>query len=292
VLPQDKQPPDITEYVNATSLGMALAALADGAGTPLAGGSDLWAQKDSGNGRMRARLVNVNRVVQLHGITERDGMIRIGALTTMSDLLQSDLLAARLPVLAATADRFASDQIRNVATIGGNIANASPAADMVVTLIALDAVAEVGSAGGGLRRVAVADIATGPGRTSLKPDKLIVAIELAAPEGGLHAVFVKSGPRPALEISMVSMALAGRRSGDVLKQVRLSFGAVGPTVIRCGATENLIEGRRLGDGLIARALDVMAGEIAPIEDARASAWYRTRMARTFLQQELMKCRSR
>ncbi|MFQ5437481.1 MAG: FAD binding domain-containing protein [Paracoccaceae bacterium] len=289
MLPQNKRPPDIGEYVNANSIDAALAALADGQATLLAGGSDLWAQKDSGNGRIGRRLVNVNRVPDLRGISESAGRIRIGALTTMSEILESDLLARRVPVLVDAADHFASPQIRNVASVGGNIANASPAADMVLPLIVLDAVARVRSVDGE-RDIPVSGVAIAPGKTCLRPEELITAVEFETPSTSFHAAFQKSGSRPALEISIVAMCLGGGLAGSVLADPRLVFGAVGPTAIRCRKTESLIGGRVLTDDLIARALDAMAGEIAPIDDVRASVWYRTHVARTFLKEELSRCR--
>lgn len=289
MLPQNKQPPDIAEYVNATSLEMALAALGDGQGTALAGGSDLWAQKDNGNGRVRRRLVNITRVPELVGITEVGGGIRLGALTTMTEVLESKVVQAKAPVLAVAADHFASPQIRNVATIGGNIANASPAADMVLPLIALGAMVELCSVGK-KRLVPLDGFSTSPGKSQMAPDELITAVEFETPGSGAFAVFCKSGPRPALEISVVAMAMVATRQNATLSNPRIVFGAVGPTSMRCPATEALIDGKPLTDDLIAQALDVMAGEISPIDDFRASAWYRTQMARTFLEQELLACR--
>ncbi len=293
MLPQNKRPAIIDEYMNATSLTTALKALADGKGTPLAGGSDLWAQKDSGNGRIRSRLVNINRIQELHGITQKDQMTRIGALVSVSEILESELLRHSVPVLPDAAGRFASDQIRNAATIGGNIANASPAADIVLPLLSLDATLEIQSWAGKQvsRKLPLADVFIGPGKTSLEPNELITAIEFETPKSGFHAVFCKSGPRPALEISMVAMCLAGMLENGTLRNPRINFGAVGPTPIRCRKAESLIDGQPIDDGLVARALDVMETEISPIDDHRASKWYRIQMARTYLEQELMACRS-
>ncbi len=290
MLPQNKIPPNISEYVNATSLDMALEALADGEGTPLAGGSDLWAQKDDGQGKIRARLVNLGRVSELRGISQDNGAIRLGALTSMSDILESALLAEKLPLLATTADRFASVQIRNVATIGGNIINASPAADMVLPLIALDAELEICSKDKAARKEPLCDFFTGPGKTRLAANELISAVTINTPPSGFYGVFCKSGPRPALEISLVAMCLTGAINNGTLNQTRLVFGAVGPIPMRCRKTENLINGARLTDDLIAGALNTMADEISPIDDFRASKWYRTEMAKTYLEQELIACR--
>ncbi|MCP4316123.1 MAG: xanthine dehydrogenase family protein subunit M [Hyphomicrobiales bacterium] len=293
MLPQNKRPAGIDEYVNATSLAMALEALADGNGTPLAGGSDLWLQKDSGNDRIRPRLVNINRVAELHGISQVGQRIRIGALVSVSEILESALLKDAVPLLPATADRFASIQIRNAATIGGNIANASPAADMVLPLIALDAAVKISSWAGKEvdRKIPLTDFFTGPGMTRLERNELITAIEFETPAAGFHAVFCKSGPRPALEISLVAMCLAGTPQNGTLRNPRICFGAVGPTPIRCRSTEKLIDLRPIDDSLIAKALATMQSEISPIDDIRASKWYRAQVARTYLEQELMACRS-
>lgn len=289
MLPQNKRPPEIDEYVAATSLDKALEAMADGQGSVLAGGTDLWAQKDTGNGRLGGRLVNISRVSELGGISEGGGKIRIGALTTISEILESTLLKKKAPVLPQTANQFASPQIRNAATIGGNIANASPAADGVLPLIGLTASVELRSQSG-TRSVPLSRFFKAPGKTELAADELIAAIDFDAPKANFHAVFCKSGPRPALEISMVAMCLTGQLEGGKLSDPRLVFGAVGPTPMRCEKTEALIDSKTLGDNLISQALDLMATEISPIDDFRASKWYRTQMARTFLEQELLACR--
>ena len=293
MLPQNKRPPDISDYVNATSLLQAVEALADGNGTLLAGGSDLWAQKDSGNGRIRSRLVNINRVDELTGISKDDGTVRIGARVTMSDILASDLLASSAPLLGLVADRFASVQIRNVATIGGNIANASPAGDMALALLCLDGVAEVAFLKDGKinrRDVPLTDMFIAPGKTALATNELIVAVKFTAAGPNHYARFEKSGARPALEISMVAMCLTGDLSGGAFSNIKIAFGAVGPTPLRCPETEKLLAGNKLDDDLIARAVETMSSEISPIDDFRATAWYRGHMAKTFLEQELQKCR--
>jgi CO/xanthine dehydrogenase FAD-binding subunit len=289
-LPQQQQPLAFEDYVNATTLEAALAALADGRGTPVAGGTDLWVQKDLGAKRFGARLVNIRHVAALAGVAEQHGRIRLGALASVTDILESPLLRAATPVLPAAADRFASVQIRNAATIGGNIANGSPAADMVVPLLCLDAEVELASWQGNAvatRRVPLSDMFLGPGKTRRAANELIVAIWLDRPAPGFYAHFSKTGPRPALEIARVSLCLAGRRAGGRLTDVRLAYGAVAPTPIRCQPVERMIEGAALDETTIARILDAADAVIAPIDDLRASAWYRRHLARAFLRQELL-----
>lgn len=288
-LAQELKPLEIEEYVDAVSLEMAVCALADGAGTPVAGGTDLWIQKDLGKRAFGRRLVNIRRVAGLGGIAENDGRVRIGALATMTKILESPLLGRVAPVLPATADRFASVQIRNAATVGGNIANASPAADMVLPLLCLDAEVELASWQGSrvvTRCLPLAVFFTGPGRTRAAPGELVAAISFDRPAPGFHAAFQKSGPRPALEIARVALCIAGRREGRRLSAVRVAVGAVAPTPLRCPHTEAAIEGVALDGAAIASALESLGHEIAPIDDVRGSAWYRRRLAAAFLEEEL------
>jgi CO/xanthine dehydrogenase FAD-binding subunit len=288
-LVQEMKPLEVEAYVDAVSLEAAVRALADGAGTPVAGGTDLWIQKEIGKRAFGRRLVNIRRVAGLGGIAESDGRVRIGALATMTEILECPLLRRVAPVLPATADRFASVQIRNAATVGGNIANASPAADMVLPLICLDAEVEIArwhEQRVVRRYLPLAAFFTGPGRTRAAPDELITAISFERPPSGFQAAFHKSGPRPALEIARVALCIAGRREGRRLSAVRLAVGAVAPTPMRCPRTETAIEGAALDGAAIARALDSLGREIAPIDDVRGSAWYRRHLAAAFLEEEL------
>jgi CO/xanthine dehydrogenase FAD-binding subunit len=288
-LPQLQEPPAIEEYAAPTSLKAALEALADGAGTPVAGGTDLWVQKDEPGKAVGSRLVNIMRVPDLEGIAEKSGRVRLGALVTMTQVLESDLLRKKVPVLPTTADKFASVQIRNAATIGGNIANASPAADFVIPLLCLDAEVALASLKSGkvaTRTIPIAEIFTGPGRTKIAPSELITGVEFELPKKGFHAGFAKTGPRPALEIALVSLGFAAYLDGKALTNVRVALGAVAPTPIRARKTEAMLEGKAIDDSLIESACDSLDNEIKPIDDHRGSAWYRRRLARAYLMQEL------
>ncbi len=288
-LPQAQQPAEFTSYVNAVSLDEALQAMAESGVTVVAGGTDLWVQKDLAAKSVGSTLVNIKRVPELTGIEHAGEQIRLGALTTLTEVLDSELLAAKVSVLPATANRFASVQVRNAATVGGNIANASPAADFVIPLMCLDATVETAFWRGGkveTRALPITEIFTGPGQTQLDPTELITGIVFDVPGDGFHAGFCKSGPRPALEIALVSLCLAGTVVDGALQNPRIACGAVAPTPIRAPKTEAALDGVAIGDDLIAQALDTLDSEIAPIDDHRASAWYRRRLARVFLEQEL------
>jgi len=292
-LPQAQQPASIEEYVAASSLEEALQALADGQATPVAGGTDLWVQKDLGVKEVHRRLVNIKRVPELAGISTDGDQVRLGALTTMTEILESALLQKSVPLLPATADRFASVQVRNAATVGGNIVNASPAADMVIPLLCLDAEIELASWSGGktaTRRLKLTDFFTGPGQSNRNSGELLTEVSFDAPAKGSRSAFCKTGPRPALEIAVVSLAFATYLNDGALSDVRIALGAVAPTPIRCPKTEKMLEGKKPNDATIAAALDSLDSEISPIGDHRSSEWYRRRLARVYLEQELTACR--
>ena len=267
----------IDHYHAPTSLPEALERLRGGGATILAGGTDLMPQSHAGRVKMGPALVNVRRVPELAGIRVEDGALRLGALSTMSEILRSAFVREYAPVLAEACDHFASDQIRNAATIGGNVCNASPAGDTLVPLLVLDAEAELASKPDGevkLRRVPLSAFFTGPGRTVRARDELLCAIRVPLPKPGFVARFVKFGTRPALDISAVAIGIGGVRSGRSLAGARVAFGAVAPTPMRAKATEAALEGTILDDAGIARVAAVARDEVRPIDDVRASAWYR------------------
>jgi len=283
------RPPSIERYSAPTRLADAVRLIADEEATLLAGGTDLMPQTRSGVRELRAHLVNISRVPELRGIGIDGGMIRIGALTTVTEILDDKLLREYVPVLVETADRFASGQLRNTATLGGNICNASPAGDLIIPLLVLEAWVDLSSwTSGSLteRTLRLDEFFIGPRQTRLAPNEILTAFRFPAPPDDFVAGFEKFGTRPALDIAVVSLGLGGRRSGGVLRNVRVAFGAVAPIPLRGLETEAVIEGRRLDDALLAEAANAAAAEIAPISDVRASAWYRTELIRTLMQRLL------
>ncbi len=288
-LPQNQSPAEFEYYVNATSIEEACRALGDGVGTILAGGSDLWVQKDEGVKIFGPRLINISRVDELAEISIGNDHVRLGARVTMTDILNHGELGNIAPGLLEAANRFASPQIRNVATVGGNFANASPAADSVIPLICLDAEIELARLDGNavaIRSIPSADFFTGPGKTVRTDDELITAISFKPRDGKSLARFFKSGPRPALEISIVSLGIAADILDGKLSNVRIALGAVAPIPFRARKTEALIEGQKIDDKLIHAALECLVSEISPIGDVRGSKWYRQHLARTYLQEAL------
>jgi CO/xanthine dehydrogenase FAD-binding subunit len=272
----------ITNYVAARSLDQAAEVLRAGNVTLLAGGTDLMPQSRSGRARLQPTLMSIRRIPELHGISETGGNIRIGALTTISELRDSALVRERLQALWQACDQFASDQIRNAATIGGNICNASPAGDTLVPLLTLDARVELVSKPDGAlttRTLPLADFLLGPGQTARAPTELLSGITVASPPGHFVSAFFKFGSRPALDISVISIGLAAQRSGKALRDVRVAFGAVAPRPIRASAAEAALEGKALDDQIIAAAAAAADADVHPISDVRASDWYRREMVR-------------
>jgi xanthine dehydrogenase FAD-binding subunit len=195
----------------------------------------------------------------------------------MSELMTDSLVRAHYPVLVDACDHFASDQLRNAATLGGNVCNASPAGDTLPALLVLDAQVELASMPDGkveTRRVPIAEFFTGPGKTVRAAHELVTAIRLPVPPAGFVAKFFKFGTRPALDISAIAIGLSGVRSGRALTGVRVAFGAVAPVPMRAPQTEAALDGTPLDAAAIARVAGVARAEVRPIDDVRASAWYR------------------
>ncbi len=279
-------------YIAATSLTQALAALAlPGGAIVLAGGTDLMPQSNAGKVRSAGTLLNIRRVPGIAAVALEGGRLRLGALVTLTTLLNDPLVRRHAPLLSEAADHFASEQIRNAATIGGNLCNASPAGDTLTPLLALDAEVELASLAGdgsiSTRRVLLDGFFTGPGRTQRAASELLVAVQVPAASDAQVTRFYKGGTRPALDISSISIAFAAQRDGAVWRNVRIALGAVAPTPIRARRAESLLEGQVPDAARIAQAADAAAQQDArPIDDVRASAWYRRELVRNMTQRML------
>ncbi len=275
---------EIQHYLAPGSVAEAVEALSAGDGTILAGGTDLMVQ-----GGSAARLVNIRRIPELGGVSLDGAAIRLGALSTVAEIMADPIIARHLPILAETADQFASPQIRNMATLGGNICNASPAGDMILPLLALGAELELAAKPNGTvktRRLPLAEFFTGPGATRRQPGELLVAIHVPVPGSGHVGGFRKFGPRPALEIAMAAVAITGELANGVLSNVRVAFGAVAPIPLGGSKTQALLEGKKLNAATIEAAGQAASQEVSPITDARASADYRRHLVRV-LSEEIL-----
>jgi len=235
---------------------------------PMAGCTDLYVSLNFGT-LTSTRFLNLWHLDALRSIERRGAALSIGALATYTDIIRSPLVRRFLPMLAAAAREIGGVQIQNRGTIGGNIANASPAGDTLPVLSAADAVVVLESAGG-TRRVPFTSFYTGYRQTVMRRDELIVAVEV--PPIAREQWFRKVGTRAAQAISKVVMAAVG---GD---EPRLAIGSVAPTVIRLRRTESALARRAsIGD-----AQQILQQEIAPIDDLRSTAEYRRHVAANLL----------
>ena len=279
----------LDDYAAPASLEEAAQLAADGPVTILAGGTDLMPQTEWGKLNLAGRLINIRRVPEIKRIEDSDETIRLGALVTVTEILESEELTRCASVLVETADQFASEQVRNMSSIGGNVCNASPAGDMIIPLLLLDAQAELARWSGTKivsRRVPLDKFFAGPGCTIRQADEILTALHLPMPPDSFVGGFRKFGPRPALEIAMAAVGIAGERNGRSLTNARVAFGAVAPTPMRGSATESAIEGKQLDEATIATAAEIAFNEISPITDVRASEWYRRHLVRV-LTEELL-----
>jgi CO/xanthine dehydrogenase FAD-binding subunit len=268
----------IEQYVAPSSLEQALDYLRRaGEVTILAGGTDLMPQSQGGRLKIKRTLMNIHHIPELQGIALDGGAIRIGALATITEIMHSELVKKHLPILIDACEHFASNQIRNAATLGGNICNASPAGDMLVPLLVLDAEVELASKPNGSiarRRMPLAEFFVGPGKTRCGPAELLAGLRIGLPGANHYARFFKFGTRPALDISTITIGIAGTLKDGALSHVRVAFGAVAPIPMRAPRTEQALEARRLDAASIDAVAAVARDEVTPIDDIRASAWYR------------------
>jgi xanthine dehydrogenase small subunit len=239
---------------------------------PLAGCTDLYVALNFGTLQARSFL-DLHGLRELRGISEADGVIRFGASTTHTDVVSSQLAQRALPMLVAACREIGGVQIQNRGTLGGNIANASPAGDTLPVFAAVEAVLVL-THRDGERRIPFTDFYTGYRATVMRPGELITSIEVVAPAG--RQWFRKVGTRAAQAIS--KMVLAGVRNGGA----RIAIGSVAPTVLRLRQTEAALAQGMPPDAVVA-AMDT---EIAPIDDIRSTAEYRRAVARNLLRRFL------
>jgi xanthine dehydrogenase small subunit len=243
----------------------------DGPLVPMAGCTDLYVSLNFGT-LGATRFLNLWRLGGLRSIDERGGVLSIGALATYTEIIRSPLVRRRAPMLCAAAREVGGVQIQNRGTIGGNVANASPAGDTLPVLAAAEAIVVLLSAAGE-RRVPFTAFYTGYRTSVMRPDELVAALEVPRLRG--RQWFRKVGTRAAQSISKVVMAGVAPGGGE---PPRVAFGSIAPTVVRVPRTE-----AALGRGAtMAEAQRTLLDEIAPIDDIRSTADYRRRVAANLL----------
>lgn len=255
----------------------------------IAGGTDLLPQALEGakESRRVPVLVDISRVAGLTGVELRGGRVWAGANTTLADCLRHPLLRAQAPLLARCAAWFGDDAVRETATLGGNLVNASPAADGTTALLALNAsvtLSRAGPSGENTRELPLADFVQGPGSTAIQPGEILTAIAFDA-LGAQGAAFEKTGRRRALVLSTVCLAVvAGANAlGTHFKDVRLALGGCAPVPVRLTACEQFLEGRAVDPQVIRAAA---ALPMDPVQ-SRTRREYRREVLRGFVERGLL-----
>lgn len=250
------------------------AALAECAGDLkiIAGGTDLMVLANA-HQLEASNFLDIWRVDELRGISDEGDALRIGALTTYTQLIRAPLIQQFIPALVAASRTIGAVQIQNRGTLGGNIVNASPAGDSLPVLAAYDAALEIGSQRG-TRRVAFNEFYTGYRRTVLAADELVIAARVPKVKAGERDFFCKVGTRRAQAISKIVMSAKAQMNAASIASIQIGIGSVAPTVMRATQTEALLVGATLTPDLIEQARQMIANEVTPITDLRSTEHYR------------------
>lgn len=240
----------------------------------IAGGTDIMPRMRAGTERPRV-LISLRNVEELRGI-EVGEEIRIGAATTVSEILAHPDLAEACPVLVDAARPFACVQVRNVATVGGNLCNASPAADLAPPLLVLQVTASI-QGPGGLRKVPLEELFLGPGRTCLAGEDVLVSVEFPRPGRRTGSSYRRMG-RVGMDIALAGVAVFLEMNKRECRTARVAAGAVAPRPLRLEGAESILSGAVLDRDRIERAALFASREVSPITDVRAGGDYRGRLA--------------
>ena len=238
----------------------------------LCGGTDVIVKMRSGMIQPSV-LLDITSLESLHGIRVEGSNLIIGAATLESDIIESPLVSEHTPLLASVLKQLGSVQIRNRGTLGGNIVNASPAADSAIPLLLYDTEIQIVGTEGE-RWIRLEDFFIGPGRTTLASGEFVRTLRLPIPGNGVTPFFHKVGKRNALTIAIASLGTLLCLEGGVIRDLRIAVGSVAPTPKRLREVESQLAGRTLDASGIAEARELIVHAISPISDVRASADYR------------------
>lgn len=250
----------------------------------IAGGTDLLVQ-------MRNRDIEPGSLVSLRNIDELKGIAvgektRVGAATSIAELIEHRALSQKYPVLAEAAKLVGSAQIRNTGTIGGNICNSSPCADTVLALLVLDAKVRLRSLGGA-REVAICDFFVGPKQNVLQPGEILSDILLPPPSSRMKHALYKKG-RVKMDLAITSVAILLEMEGTVCQKARIAAGSVAPTPLRLIQAENALKGKELTEKQLEKAALEAQNSVSPICDVRSTDEYRRHLVGVYLRRGVKK----
>jgi CO/xanthine dehydrogenase FAD-binding subunit len=278
------------ELISPASLGEALDVLArnDDNWQPFAGGTDLMVLLEAGK-LPHKNYVNIWNLAELRGIEVTDAQVTLGALTTYTEVQEHNVLREEFPILCQAAKETGGIAIQNRGTLGGNIVNASPAADSPPALLAYDAELEFVSREGS-RRIPYNKFHSGYKQMDLKPGELLRGIRLPRPAQPLTHYYRKVGTRKAQAISKTCFAAVGRVADDRIVEVRIALGSVAPIPLRCVQTESQLRDKTIDADSLAAARAALAAEISPVDDLRSTRNYRLRVSLNLLEDFLQSLR--
>lgn len=256
------------------------------AGYPLAGGSNLLVYIKE-NSVKSGTLIDISSLKELKGINKIDNSIEIGASETITNILKSELLNRELPFFSLSMKDFGNPLIRNKATIGGNLADASPVADTAPPLFVLGAFVSAASRRG-TRKIPVDELFAGPRKNKLEKNEIIQKIIIPVPLKG-NGTFLKLGQRKGTSISVTSVAVWMESNSDKIKNIKIALGGVAPTPIRAVNTERAFTGKSIDKNSIKKLAETLREDIRPISDVRGSAEYRTEVSINLLKRAVYKC---
>jgi len=280
---------NVTEYelIAPRTLQGVLQTLADKPGEylPVAGGTEVMVML--GVGRLQAKkLVSLWGVKELRFIAETDSVLSIGANTTFTDIRKNALIAKEFPLLVQAASWTGSIANQNRGTLGGNIVNASPAADTPPALLAYDATIEIVSARGS-RMLEYGAFHKGYKKIALEKDELLYAVHIPRRFAGSFQRIRKVGTRNAMAISKVALAIVAKKGGDVVREIAIGGASLREMPYRCAAAEASVRGKKLDAATIKAAVKALADEIAPIDDIRSTGRYRVQVVCNILEDFLI-----
>jgi len=242
----------------------------------IAGGTDLLVQ-------MRNKVVLPDFLISISGICDLEYIkydeingLRVGALTTIGSIESSSLIQSKFSILAQAASKLGTPAIRNRATIGGNLCNAAPSADIVPALMVLGARVKIVGVDGE-KIISMEDLFTGPGQTVIKPGQMLTEIQISnlPPQSG--GAYIEQTRRQGADLAIVGVAALVIMEGDILRDVKIALGAVAPTPIRAKKAEEILKGKKLDDRLLEESSQAASHESSPIDDTRSSADYRRKL---------------
>lgn len=279
------------QMISPASLSEALGVLAGEPGIwqPFAGGTDLMVLLEAGK-LAHKNYLNIWNLAELRGIEVSDNQVSLGALTTYTEVQANKTLREEFPMLCQAASETGGLAIQNRGTLGGNIVNASPAADSPPALLAYNAEVELLSVRGS-RWVPYSTFHLGYKQTIMQPDELLARVRLPRLWPDAIHYYRKVGTRKAQAISKICFAATARMNEGIIDMIRIALGSVAPVPLRCSKTEEVLQGKQLDDRLSEQAREVLSSEIVPIDDIRSTKDYRLKVSLNVLENFLRQLRS-